>query len=230
MRFSQLAVPMLFGLLALTTAGIADAGWQPATSHKHVSGKTSLKVSEPKGFKVKVVVEGAAKEDSVPAIFALPDVDAFVSVTLTAPDGHAWTDKVEIKAHQQTDLTMKYEAAPAAAAAPSGRTFLGHVENASGRCAAGEDRLDLKADIITPATGAVAGSFTVTPNKEAEAHVESGVYEVRFFTRPAGSTSSYIFKSTQKINIAQDGWLFSWGCRTTSKRERPSFRIRGQVN
>jgi len=90
-------------LLLGSIVGVAIAGgtWSDKMNYRYSKG-TSLKVTEPEGFKVTIVGgDGAEKADTVPALFGLPDQDAYVKVTLVAPDGTQWTKKVEVRANQQ---------------------------------------------------------------------------------------------------------------------------------
>ena len=54
----------------------------------------------------RIEVGTETKEDTLPAIFSLPDADAFVNVKVTAADGDSWSGKVEVKAHKQTVVSL----------------------------------------------------------------------------------------------------------------------------
>ena len=218
MKLRSLLVPFAVGLFLLSASGAADAGWQHNVSHKFASGKTSLKITGADGLKASVVIDGNAKEDTIPAIFALPDHDAFVQVTINSSDGKQFSQKVEVKAHQQTDLAVKYEAeakAAPAAAAP-GRKFLGHAGSFMDRC---KDSRELRLDFLRSSDGQSAASIVLKPGASQNVEITAGQYDVRLFSRGANGTGDFGFWRTEKLEVTADEWIFAFGCK--SKREAP---------
>lgn len=219
MKLRSLLVSLVTSLLLLSASAVADAGWQHNLSHRHVSGKTSLKVTGADGLKVQITIDGSPKEDTIPAIFTLPDRDAYVPVTVVASDGQTFSQKIEIKSHQQAELVLRYEApvaAPAAAAAP-GRRFMGHAFNATDRCK-DADRWELKMDFLRRSDGSNVRSVVVKPASVENFEIESGAYDVRLFARRAGATTDYSFFKTVPFEITADEWIFAYGCRTRSDK------------
>jgi len=216
MKLRSLLAPLAVGLLLLSASAPADAGWQHNVAHKHVSGKTSLKITGADGLKAQVTIDGTQKEDTIPAVFTLSDQDAFVPVTVTAADGKVFNQKIEVKAHQQTDLVVKYEPEAKAAAAAPGRKYLGHAGNFMSRC---KDSRELKMEFLRSSDGASAGSVVLKPEASQNLEITAGQYDVRIFSRNPGATSDFSFWRTEKIEITADEWIFAYGCR--SKREAP---------
>lgn len=219
MKLRTLLVSLATSLLMLSASAAADAaGWQHNVSHRHVSGKTSLKVTGPDGLKVQVSIDGSPKEDTIPAIFALPDRDAFVPVTVVSADGQTFSQKIEVKSHQQAELVLRYEA-PAAPAAPAaaGRKFMGHALNATERCK-DADKWELKMDFLRRSDGSVVRSVVVKPASVSNLEIDAGAYDVRLFARRAGATGDYFFYKTVPFDVTADEWIFAYGCRSRSDK------------
>lgn len=207
-RFRSLFI--LFALAVLTFAGVAFADWSYTTSHKY-AGKTSLKVIEPDGFKVKVTIGSDVKEDTIPAVFQLPDGDAFLPVTVVAKDGSTWSQKIEVKDKQQTELKVQYTAGAKAAPAPAGptRKFIGSATNTTNRCTNPNDRADLRYDFLLD--GTKVREIEVAMNRRIpNVEIAQGSYSVRIFKKRG---NDYIFLSTSQYDITKDGWEFSYGCK-----------------
>ena len=78
-------------LMVAATLAFAGGNWSDKLNYRY-SSATSLKVTDPEGFKVAVVMpDGNEKTGTVPELFTLPDQDAYVKVTVTAPDGATTT-------------------------------------------------------------------------------------------------------------------------------------------
>ena len=88
----------------------AAASWDSATTTLSHDDKTSLKIvsASASGFKVAIKMPAGDYFGNVPQKFDMPDRDATVHVTLTAPDGTTWTKAVEIKKNQETLLGVDY--------------------------------------------------------------------------------------------------------------------------
>ncbi len=194
---------LAFGFVAasLTLAGPSRADFTKSESFEG-SAKTSLKIVEPTGAKAVITINGETKEEALPAIFALPEADAFVSVKIVAADGETWNGKVEIKAHKQTVLKLAQTAKPAAAAAPAAKV-IGKVNNATQTCSNRRARQTLKFTFMKDGKEAI--SLTV-PQHQAMfgVNLEPGSYSVRVFT--ADGT----FMQAVPFEITKDGWLFNF--------------------
>jgi hypothetical protein len=205
-RFRTLFIT--FALAILTFAGVAFANWSYTTSYKHAS-KTSLKVIEPDGFKVKVTIGSDVKEDTIPAVFQLPDGDAFVPVTIVAKDGNTWSQKIEVKDHQQTELKVQYTAGAKPAPAGPARKFIGSVVNTTHRCTNANDRADMRYDFMLD--GNKAQEVFVPMNKRiTNLELPSGSYSIRLFRKRG---NDYIFVSSYQFDVTKDGWEYSYGCK-----------------
>jgi TonB family protein len=88
----------------------AAASWDSATTAHERDGKTSLKIvgASASGMKVSIAAGGDKYIGQVPQRFELPDHDASVKITLTAPDGTTWTKSVDIKHGQETLFGVDY--------------------------------------------------------------------------------------------------------------------------
>jgi hypothetical protein len=197
-----------FGFCALVP-NRADAEFTQTVSHSYAA-KASLKVTEPAGFKVAITLDGKNQEDTVPHVFALPDQDAYVPVTITAPDGKSWSGKIEVKAHQQTQLAFKYSAAPAPAEAKAkaARKFIGHLNNNSHVCAE-RARIPVKYDLLDE-TGATVNETVLTAGQEKQVELPAGNYEVRVFF--AENNAWRLNQTFKDLQVNSDKWGFAIGC------------------
>lgn len=204
-RFRSLFVSIALAVLTIVTTALAD--WSYTTSYKF-AGKTSLKVLEPNGFKVKVAIGADVKEDTIPTVFQLPDGDAFLPVTVIAGDGSTWSQKIEVKDKQQTELKVSYSAAAKPAAAGPTRKYIGSITNTTNKCAPA-DRGDLRFELMRD--GVKAYEFVVPPNKKlTNIEIAQGSYDVRIFARKGGG---FVFVRSEPLNANKDGWDFGWGCK-----------------
>jgi hypothetical protein len=197
------------GLCALVP-NRAEAEFTQTVSHAYAA-KSSLKVTEPAGFKIAITLDGKNQEDTIPHVFALPDQDAYVPVTITAPDGKNWSGKIEVKSHQQTQLAFKYTAAPAAAPeakAKAARKFIGHLNNNSNVCHE-KLRIPVKYDLLDE-TGATVSETVLTSGQEKQLDLPAGNYEVRVFF--AENNAWRLNQTFKDLQINADKWGFSIGC------------------
>ncbi len=197
--------------LAVVVPSEGLAAWTQNTTFSH-SATTSLKIAEPAGFKVTVMVDGKPHEDTIPMVVNLPHADAYVPVTVTAPDGKAWSGKVEVKARQQTLATFKYTAeagpAPAPAAAPA-RKFVGKVWNTTDKCSA-KDQAEIKFEFL--AGGQKVQEHVVGVGQANNAvEMPEASYDVRVYTRPAGGQWSFV-RTITPFSVTKDGWVADYGC------------------
>lgn len=194
----------ILALAFVTTFALpASAEWTKSETHEY-SVKTSLKIVDPVHAKATVTIGSETKEESLPAIFALPDADAYVTVKIVAADGDTWTGKVEVKAHKQTIVHFNYvpKAAPAAAPAGPSHKLIGRFENATNACRA-SDRVD---KFVVMKDGKAVLETALAPNKvQHNLELEPGTYSVRIFR--AG-----IFVKSIELVVAKDGWVFRYGC------------------
>jgi hypothetical protein len=217
MKLRSMLAPVAVGLFLLSASATADAGWQHNVAHKYASNaKTTLKVTGADGLKASITLDGAPKEDTIPAIFSLPDHDAFIPITITAADGKKFEQKIEVKAHHQTDLVVKYEGEAKAAAAAPGRKFLGHAGSFMERC---KDVRELKMDFLRNSDGQSASSIVLKPQSSQNVELTAGQYDVRLFWRAPGSNGEFSFWRTEKLEVTADEWIFAYGCK--SRREAP---------
>ena len=195
-RFVAAAFVMSFALPA-------HAEWQKTESYEY-SAKTSLRIVDPAHAKVFVTLGNETKEESLPAIFNLPDHDAYVPVKIVSADGETWTGKVEVKAHKQTVVHFAHKAAakaPEAPAAPAHK-LIGRLENATNTCRVA-DRVD---KYVIMKDGKVVLETALEPNRaQHNVELEAGTYTVRIFR--AG-----IFVKSLELAVQKDGWVFRYGC------------------
>jgi hypothetical protein len=193
----------LLAILALTvslSSSAARAEWTKTESFES-SAKTSLKITEPAGAKAYVTIGGETKEEALPAVFSLPDADAYVVVRIVAGDGDSWTGKVEVKARRQTVVRLGHT--PSGAAKAGAGKFIGQMQNWTHTCEKTQ-RDTLK--FVAMKDGKPAFETTLRPNQaQANVELEPGHYSVRVFK---GAT----FLRAKELDIAKDGWLFTWGC------------------
>lgn len=192
--------------LAVLTPDTSEASWTKTESFEF-SAKTSLKITDPADAHVFVTIGNETKESSLPAIFPLPDQDAYIPVKIVGKDGSdPWTGKIEVKAHKQTVVKFTHTAAPAAAPAAAGpaHKFIGQMQNWTHLCEK-KERATLK--FVAMKDGAAAYEATVEPNR-AQSNVElaPGKYSVRIF-------KNGVFLQAKELEVTADGWVFTWGCK-----------------
>ena len=190
-------------LMSLTLgAGVANAGWTHTTTFRYARS-TSLRVVEPNGFKVKV----NQRNDTVPAVFNLPNANDYVWVAITAKDGQSWRQKIEVRANQETVLKVSYTAekkAPAKKQAAK-RSYVGSLSNTSHRC---RPPFLVRFDFMKD--GKKVRSETVTPGRRRNnIELPEGAYDIRIYK---GKGRRFFFKKTLKKSIDRDGWKAGYGC------------------
>jgi hypothetical protein len=199
-------------LIVCLGASVALAGgtWTDKSEHRYSTG-TSLKVMEPDGFKVTVTTADGDKVGTVPEVFPMPDADAFVKVTITAPDGTVWSKKIEIKSKHQTELVVTFKSdAPKAEPAKASKGYIGALQNRSGGCGSKWEGT-IYAEFIAPNDRTVvAKSPNVDSQKNSNVELPAGAYDVRVY-RWNGSEFQFSLTTRQTIP-AQDGWALGWGC------------------
>jgi hypothetical protein len=187
---------------AVLTPDTSEASWTKTESFEF-SGKTSLKITDPTDAHVTVTIGNETKESSLPAIFPLPDQDAYVQVKIVGKDGgDPWTGKIEVKAHKQTVVKFTQTAAAAAPAGPAHK-FIGQMQNMTHLCDY-KERATLK--FVAMKDGVAAFETTLMANK-AQTNIElaPGKYSVRIFKN--GN-----FFLAKELEVKADGWIFSHGC------------------
>ena len=216
LRFVSMVVALAVGSAVAWAGGTFTD--KPVT-YRFSQGGTSLKVVEPDGFKVSIALpDGTVKSDTVPALFALPDADAFMKVTVTAPDGSAWSKKVEIRAKQQAELAVNFkEEAKTQEKPASTRTFVGKVENAGHTCGDAWKK-PLKVDFLVGGSSTVALSKEIEWNTYVNLEVPAGHYDVRMYVK---TNDVWDFVATAPADSQKDGWKYSFGC--TNRMKKPSL-------
>jgi TonB family protein len=89
----------------------AAASWDANALVHERDGKTTLKIvsGSAAGFKIAVGVTGGQYFGNVPQVFDLPDHDADLPVTITAPDGQQFQKHFEIKQGQESLISIDYQ-------------------------------------------------------------------------------------------------------------------------
>lgn len=201
---------LIVTLLALSaTPALAGGSWAKDVSFEPAS-RTTLKVVEPDGFKVRVVpAEGEPQEDTVPAAFAFANQGAFVTLTMTASDGETWNTKVELKERQVTVVKVKYQAPKNDKDKPADVVkYIGKAENITNLCAE-QDRGDIRLEWKLKGKQVLLIDVPVNtyyPNIE----LETGRYDVRVY-QDLGQ--GFMYKTTSQFDVANDGWLYYYGCK-----------------
>jgi hypothetical protein len=198
--FSRVLKPAVLSLLTLVS-GAAFAEISHSESFEP-SKKTSLKIAEPPDAHVFVTVGAEVKEDTTPAIFALPNADAYVLVKLVTHDGESWSSKVEIKAGHQTVLHLTQTKKAAAAAPAATPRFTGRLTNTSDKC----DWPENVKFVVTRDGAQVVASQMVFPGKDFPVVLEKGHYAVQIL-----DTSNSPLAGKQ-FDVGTEGWTFVTGC------------------
>lgn len=219
----SLIASLACGVAGISSVALAAGTWKPTIGHKY-STTASIKVTGMKGT-VKISGNGVNRQDSLPAIFEVPDQNAFITVVVTALDGAVWSEKVEVKAHQETAIELSYspDAAPSASgsAAPSARKRIGHVRNLTGKCWKDGRNIPVRAEFLAAADGTKLSEVTVSGAQSNDIDVPQGEYDVRvFYTNPENGKS--VFAETIRYKIEKDGWMLQFGC--SARGEKPGQR------
>jgi len=209
-------------VLVIATVAWAGGGTftdKPVT-YRFSQGGTSLKVVEPDGFKIAVTMaDGSVKNGTVPELFQLPEQDAFLKVTLTAPDGTAWSKKIEVRAKQQAELAVAFKSdEPKTQEKPASvRSFVGKVENAGHTCGQPWTK-SLKVDFLRGSDHASALTKEIEPNTYVNVELATGRYDVRMYVK---TNDVWDFVTTAPADVTKDGWKYSFGC--TKRTSKPSL-------
>jgi hypothetical protein len=188
-------------VMSVSTIAHAEE-WSLSSEHKH-SKSASIRVVEPEGYKVTV---GEAT-DTVPAVMAIANTDAYVVVKMTAPSGRTWEKKVEVRANHQTILRIKHTPpGDAPKAEPSKvKKHIGTVQNTTNKC---QKRTYHKFDFM--ADGAVVRSIELEAGKyQPNVELPAGTYDVRRFDVRQGQ---WVFAETTSFAVNKDGWVYYYGC------------------
>ncbi|HEU0031856.1 MAG TPA: hypothetical protein VFQ53_14580 [Kofleriaceae bacterium] len=198
--------------MCLLVGGIAIAGgsWSDKINYRY-STQTSIKVTEPDGFKVTVTLpDGSEKVGTVPELFTLPDQDAFVKVTLVPTDGsEPWSKKIEVRAKQQAELAVSFKAdAPKGEPAKNVRTYVGRFTNLAGGCGKAWNR-QIRIEFLAAQDGATVKQAIIDPKRNIDLQIPSGKYDIRVFIN---NGSEWKFVITNQHEISKDGWSLGFGC------------------
>ncbi|HET9624031.1 MAG TPA: hypothetical protein VFP84_21815 [Kofleriaceae bacterium] len=85
----------------------AASSWAYEVSY-HDAASTSLNVTGPAGFAVKLAVPAGELAGVLPQKFQIADSVKDARVTVTAPDGTTWTRKIQVAAKQETQVAVDF--------------------------------------------------------------------------------------------------------------------------
>lgn len=199
----------VLGLIVLVLAlapRLSHADSWSHTTEVNQARSTSIRIVEPEGYQV--TVEG--RTDTVPAVFALADADAYVVLAMVSPGGARWEKKIEVKAYRQTVVRVTHRAdAPAPKTAPTAAkaTFIGILANTSHLCRKESDRGAVRIEMVSD--GTTVGAYDVAARSRVDAKLPAATYQVRLFL---AGTSGWEYRSTQTFEVKKDGWVFDYGC------------------
>lgn len=194
-----------------TTAAFAEDSWIETVAFSR-GDASAIKVFEPEGYTASITVGGETQRDQVPTVLRVPDGDAFVVVTLAAPNGAKWSKKIETKKGRITELRVKHTAAAAAAPAGAKRKFFGKfIMSTKSPCAT--DDSSSRVDFVA-ADGTTAATFTIPSGKGLTGEVPEGEFTVRTFRVDPDGTATY--RNTRNASIKADGWIGTLFCTKSS--------------
>jgi len=203
-------------MVCVIGTAFAGGSWNDNVTFRYANA-TSLKITDPEGFKVSITTADGEKAGTIPEVFALPDQDTFVKVTLTSPAGDAWSKKIEVRAKQQTSLAVQYkaDAAVPAADAKKVRTYVGTFLNQVGGCDRTLKTTQARVDFLRNSSGEVVKQQLIDAGKTAQIEIEGGKYDVRVFLAVGGE---WKHMHTSTWEIGKDGWRLGYGCPPGSKQ------------
>lgn len=191
---------ILFPVCFLFAVPSVRADWSHEVSFRR-SRSTSLKIVEPHEYRASV----SDRQDSIPAVFQLPDANDYVWVEITARDGEKWRKKIEVRDHNETILTVKHRPQEVARSA---RKYIGKIKNATHNCSRAH-RSATKFEFMLE--GKEQYTVTLAPNKmRANVTLPEGRYQVRIFTQKG---RDLVHLKTVPFQCKQDGWDFMHGCK-----------------
>ncbi len=102
----QVTRPIPKPVLTIRLGEAASSWYFELSSHDDKSA--ALKVDGPKGFRVTLTTPAGELVGTIPQRFELPDRNGDARVTVTAPDGAIWSKKLQVKAKQETEVSVDY--------------------------------------------------------------------------------------------------------------------------
>jgi hypothetical protein len=198
------ALVLVFTLLFPTVA-FADS-WSHTTDSQPAQS-SSVRVVEPEGYQV--TINGRA--DTVPAVFTLPNADAYVALSIVAPNGASWEKKIEVKPYRQTvvRITHKADAPNPARTAPAAKpSHVGILFNTSHLCRNAKDRGAVRLEWIDGANS--VATYDVPMKSRLDVKLAAGEYSVRVYA--PGTSGNWEYRTTVKHTVSKDGWNYEWGC------------------
>lgn len=206
----------LIVVVALSTSALAEPTWTKQLSFRPAQ-QTSIKVIEPEGFKLAVELsDGSVKTGTVPEVVALPNTDGFVRVTLTSPDGAAWTNKVEVRARNQSELVVAFKP-EVAADEPKGkaRKYMARLANDGRGCGARSPyRTQIYIDFLRSSDGTSMAKPSAQDAELISFEIPAGKYDARVYVNNGAWT--YLTSVTLEAP-AKDGWVIGYGCANGAK-------------
>lgn len=202
-------------VVALSSTAIAGPSWTKQVSYR-AAQQTTIKVLEPEGFAFSVETsDGAVKTGTAPDIVPLPSSDGYVKVTLTAPDGAVWTNKVEVRARNQTELVVGYKAEPAAQPSEKARKFMARLTNGGKGCGKTSPyRTQIYVDFLRSSDGTSVAKPAAQDGELVSFELPAGKYDARVYVNNGEWT--YI-TSVSLEAPAKDGWIVGYGCANGAK-------------
>jgi hypothetical protein len=197
-------IALIAGLLALTSHAHADT-WSH-TAEQQRSRSTSIKVTEPEGYRITV----NGRTDTIPALFDVADADAYVELEVEAPSGATWHRKIEVKAYRQTAVRIRHtasvKAAPEKERTPRAAAFIGVAANTTHLCGK-RDRSDIRVQFVLANERVKTVDLAV--RSRADVELPAGQYRIRRFHR---GRQGWDLAGTQALEVTKDGWIYNWGC------------------
>lgn len=208
LRLLRVAPILVVILVIVGSAGVASAedSWTETVAFTR-GDASAIKVFEPDGYTAAVTVGGETQSDAVPTVLRVPNSDAFVVVTITAPNGAKWSKKIETKKNHVTELRVKHIAAVAKAPGGAKKFFGKFVSSTKLPCRVDSSKTKIE---FVGGDGTSVASFLMTENKSFTGEVPEGDYSVRTFRVDPDGTSTY--RNTRNASIKADGWVATIFC------------------
>jgi len=202
----QLAVAV-----AILLPAVAHADEWSHTQEFAGAQSASIRVVEPDGYTVTV----GGRTDTVPAVFAVDNANAYVVLAMRSPEGATWSKKIEVREYRQTVLRVRHvKSAPPPNEGPKERpvSYVGTVKNSTDKCRA-EYQMTIKLDFVRGPD--VVRSTELKAGARASVELATGSYNVRRYQLDG---SEWVFDKTETFNVRTDGWEYDWGCVTKRRR------------
>lgn len=198
MRTQLALATLVISLSSSSFAQTPEPVWKVETSFSvAVSKKASIKLLAPKGMKIQFAENGVQKEDTIPYVLQVPNDDAFIPVTFIGEGSDKFSEKIEVKHGQASEVKVLYTPAP--------KIVLHKGKVAVKGCPA-----ELAWRIVMTGKPNLKKEIRLKSGQGAEIELPAGVYEAAFFAPQNGKEMRM---GVSDVKLAANGFALDYQCR-----------------